>query len=93
MIFSIGFESVKVWTLSLPMTVGTNPSQDAEGWATITWDNSFFEIDRMPFVVRSEVPWSHMGWVLSMRFYYQTGCHLTGENLKFLCKYHNNQLL
>ncbi|XP_055308970.1 signal transducer and activator of transcription 5A-like, partial [Sitodiplosis mosellana] len=51
-----------IWTTSLPVTVATNVSQDSEGWATITWDSSFFEIGRMPFVVRSEVPWSHMEW-------------------------------
>ena len=84
----IQFESVKVWTLSLPMTVAVHGCQEHEGWATITWDNSFFAIDRVPFIVRGEVPWSHMAWALSKRFEYQTGCTVTGEHLQYLCKYH-----
>lgn len=92
--------------MSLPVTVAKHGTQDPEGWATIIWDNSFFEINRAPFVVvnqriaddvlrynqnpfavRNEVPWSHMEWALSIRFYYQTGCTLTADHLEYLCKY------
>ncbi|XP_055306025.1 uncharacterized protein LOC129570447 [Sitodiplosis mosellana] len=75
---------VNVSTTSLPMTVAVHGNQEHEGWATITWDNSFFEIGRMPFVTRGKVPWSHMEWALSKRFEYQTGCTLTEEHLQYL---------
>lgn len=62
-------------------------NQENEGWATITWDNSFFSIGRIPFTVSSEVPWPYMKWALHTRFYYQTGCLLAEEHLNYLCKY------
>ncbi|XP_055316880.1 signal transducer and transcription activator-like isoform X2 [Sitodiplosis mosellana] len=75
-----------IWTTSVPVVVTTNVSQDAEGWAAITWDNSFFATDRDPFTVPESVPWSHMKWVLCTRFFYQTGCHLNEQHLQYLYK-------
>ncbi|XP_055315898.1 signal transducer and transcription activator-like [Sitodiplosis mosellana] len=77
---------IDIWTTSLPVTVTTNVSQDADGWATITWDNSFFEIGRDPFDVPESVPWSHVKMVLFTRFYYQTGHSLTEQHTNYLYK-------
>ena len=80
-----------MWTISLPLTVAVHVSQDAEGWATIIWDNSFYEVGRMPFTVPNAVSWSQMEWALSMRFNYQTGCTLNEEHLQYFCKYRINR--
>ena len=80
-----------MWTISLPLTVAVHVSQDAEGWATIIWDNSFYDVGRMPFSVPNAVSWSQMEWALSMRFNYQTGCTLNEEHLQYFCKYRINR--
>ncbi|XP_055308232.1 signal transducer and transcription activator-like [Sitodiplosis mosellana] len=76
--------SVRVWTMSVPVTVASNVNQKRNGWATIAWDNAFFEIGRTLFAVPTQVPWSHIKWALQMIFHYQTGCDLTDEHLQSL---------
>ncbi|RYZ93862.1 MAG: hypothetical protein EOP47_28950, partial [Sphingobacteriaceae bacterium] len=37
--------------------------------ATITWDNAFSEVSRLPFTVVDRVPWSRMASALNMKFF------------------------
>lgn len=72
--------------MSVPVVVIVNVSQEPLSWATILWDNAFSEINRIPFAVVDEVPWSKMAETLNMKFYSLTGRGLTEESLSFLCK-------
>ncbi|XP_055306607.1 signal transducer and transcription activator-like [Sitodiplosis mosellana] len=76
--------SVRVWTMSVPVTAASNVCQKKDGLATIAWDNAFFEIGRTTFDVPTQVPWSLMERALSMIFYHQTGCYLTADHLQSL---------
>lgn len=78
---------VQVWVMSLPVVVIVHGNQEPQSWATITWDNAFSEISRIPFNVVDRVPWSKMAKALNMKFYSQTGRSLTNDNLYYLCKY------
>lgn len=75
-----------MWVISVPVVVIVNVSQEPLSWATIVWDNAFSEINRIPFAVVDEVPWSKMAEMLNMKFHSLTGRGLTEENLSFLCK-------
>lgn len=73
--------------MSLPVVVIVHGNQEPQSWATITWDNAFSEISRVPFNVVDKVNWSHMVSALNMKFTCQTGRGLTNENLYYLCKW------
>lgn len=70
--------------MSLPVVVIVHGNQEPRSWATITWDNAFAEIGRVPFHVVDKVNWSHMATALSMKFECETGRGLTSENLVYL---------
>lgn len=72
--------------MSLPVVVIVHGNQEPQSWATITWDNAFSEISRVPFHVVDKVNWSHMVNALNMKFTCQTGRGLTAENLYYLCE-------
>lgn len=72
--------------MSLPVVVIVHGNQEPQSWATITWDNAFSEISRVPFHVVDKVNWSHMVSALNMKFTCQTGRGLTAENLYYLCE-------
>lgn len=72
--------------MSLPVVVTVHGSQESPAWATVTWDNAFHTIDRIPFEVVDKVPWNTMAWALRIKFLYQTGCCLSDENLHYLCE-------
>lgn len=78
---------IQVWVMSLPVVVIVHGNQEPQSWATITWDNGFSEVSRIPFSVVDRVPWSRMASVLNMKFTSQTGRSLTNDNLFYLCKY------
>lgn len=73
--------------MSLPVVVIVHGNQEPQSWATITWDNAFSEISRVPFHVVDKVNWSHMVSALNMKFTCQTGRGLTAENLYYLCEF------
>lgn len=77
----------QVWVMSLPVVVIVHGNQEPQSWATITWDNAFSEISRVPFHVVDKVNWSHMVSALNMKFTCQTGRGLTAENLYYLCEF------
>lgn len=81
-----------MWVISVPVVVIVNVSQEPLSWATIVWDNAFSEINRIPFAVVDEVPWSKMAETLNMKFHSLTGRGLTEENLSFLCKWYRLHL-
>lgn len=72
--------------MSLPVVVIVHGNQEPQSWATITWDNAFSEVSRIPFAVVDRVPWSRMANALNMKFTCQTGRGLTNDNLHYLCK-------
>lgn len=74
--------------MSLPVVVIVHGNQEPQSWATITWDNAFSEVSRIPFNVTPGVSWSRMASALNMKFFSQTGRSLTNDNLYYLCNYH-----
>lgn len=72
--------------MSLPAVVIVHGNQEPQSWATITWDNAFSEVSRIPFAVVDRVPWQRMANALNMKFTCQTGRSLTNDNLYYLCK-------
>lgn len=72
--------------MSLPVVVIVHGNQEPQSWATITWDNAFSEISRIPFNVVDRVNWSRMAAALNTKFTCQTGRGLTNDNLYYLCK-------
>lgn len=83
---------IQVWVMSLPVVVIVHGNQEPQSWATITWDNAFSEISRVPFHVVDKVNWSHMVSALNMKFTCQTGRGLTAENLYYLCELMNHTI-
>lgn len=75
---------INVWVMSLPVVVTVHSLQDPQSWATITWDNAFSDISRVPFQVPDTVNWSQLISALNMKFTYETGRGLTAENLRYL---------
>lgn len=73
--------------MSLPVVVIVHGNQEPQSWATITWDNAFSDVSRIPFAVVDRVPWQRMASALNMKFSCQTGRSLTNDNLYYLCKY------
>lgn len=82
----VGDLQIHVWVMSLPVVVIVHGNQEPQSWATITWDNAFSEVIRIPFHVVDKVPWSQMVGALNMKFQSQTGRGLTQENMNYLCK-------
>lgn len=54
--------------------------------ASISWDNAFGEIGRVPFTVPACAPWKDVADILNAKFYEVTGRGLTDENLSCLAK-------
>lgn len=75
--------------MSLPVVVIVHGNQEPQSWATITWDNAFSEISRIPFHVVDRVNWSRMAAALNTKFTCQTGRGLTHDNLYYLGMYSN----
>lgn len=86
--FAVGHGDIvfTVWALSLPVVVIVHGNQEPQSWATITWDNAFSDINRIPFQVPDKVPWVLLADALNMKFKNITGKALTPENLHFLCE-------
>lgn len=86
--FAVGHGDIvfSVWALSLPVVVIVHGNQEPQSWATITWDNAFAEINRIPFDVPDKVPWNMLAEALNMKFKSSTGKCLSHENLHFLCE-------
>lgn len=82
--FQTGDMQLNVWVMSLPVVVIVHGNQEPQSWATITWDNAFSEVSRIPFQVVDRVPWPRMASALNMKFYAQTGRALTDDNLFYL---------
>jgi signal transducer and activator of transcription 5B len=61
-------------------------TQESQAYATIVWDNLFFNENRIAFAVSHQVSWLKMEWALSAKFYHQTGCCLSRQHLNHLCK-------
>ncbi|XP_018791818.1 PREDICTED: signal transducer and transcription activator-like [Bactrocera latifrons] len=78
--------AINCWALSLPIVVVVHDNQASKGWATITWDNAFSEIEREPFKVPERVHYIKLLETLNLRFAYYTGRQLTAENLEVLHK-------
>lgn len=70
--------------MSVPVVVIVHSSQESQALATITWDNAFSEICRVPFHVVDKVHWSQMEIALNMKFSDETGSKLSLENLNYL---------
>uniref|UniRef100_A0A9I3BWZ5 Signal transducer and activator of transcription n=1 Tax=Anopheles culicifacies TaxID=139723 RepID=A0A9I3BWZ5_9DIPT len=75
-----------VWTISLPVVVIVHGNQEPQSWATITWDNAFADVNRVPFQVPDKVIWNQLAEALNMKFHASTGRSLTAENMHFLCE-------
>ncbi|XP_065218288.1 signal transducer and activator of transcription 5B-like isoform X2 [Planococcus citri] len=81
-----GNETVKVHTLSLPVTVAVHGIQEPDAWGTIMWDNAFAEYPRNLFTVPDEVNWEKLGTMLNMKFASVTGKGLSANHLKNLAE-------
>ncbi|XP_020717386.1 signal transducer and transcription activator isoform X1 [Ceratitis capitata] len=77
---------IKCGALTLPMVVTVHDMQAPQAWATITWDNAFSSIKRVPFKVPDRVHISGILEMLSMNFAHTTGRPLSYENMEFLRK-------
>lgn len=86
--FAIGQGEVvfSVWALSLPVVVIVHGNQEPQSWATITWDNAFSDIARIPFQVPDKVVWPRLAEALNMKFRSLTERGLTNDNLVYLCE-------
>jgi len=68
----------------MPVVVISHGSQEALAVATITWDNTFGEMGRVPFQVPQKVAWADLAQVLSLKFQTATGRGLTDDHLRCL---------
>ncbi|XP_055601418.1 signal transducer and transcription activator-like isoform X2 [Uranotaenia lowii] len=86
--FAVGHGDLvfSVWTISLPVVVIVHGNQEPQSWATITWDNAFADINRVPFQVPDKVSWNLLAEALNTKFRASTGRSMTPENLHFLCE-------
>ncbi|KAL5284618.1 STAT5B.2 family protein [Megaselia abdita] len=75
---------IKSWTMSLPVIVTVHGSQELQSLATITWDNSFAEQNRLPFDVPESISWEQMRVALNQQFLSRTNRGLTHSNLNVL---------
>lgn len=86
--FAVGHGDLvfSVWTISLPVVVIVHGNQEPQSWATITWDNAFADINRVPFHVPDKVSWNLLAEALNTKFRASTGRSMTPENMHFLCE-------
>ncbi|XP_055526067.1 signal transducer and transcription activator isoform X2 [Wyeomyia smithii] len=86
--FAVGHGDLvfSVWTISLPVVVIVHGNQEPQSWATITWDNAFADINRVPFQVPDKVSWNLLAEALNTKFRASTGRQMTPENMHFLCE-------
>lgn len=88
LLFKTAFQTadirINIWVMSLPIVVIVHSLQEPQSWATITWDNAFSEVSRVPFQVVGTVNWTQVADVLNMKFASETGRSLTAENLHYL---------
>ncbi|XP_055616698.1 signal transducer and transcription activator isoform X3 [Toxorhynchites rutilus septentrionalis] len=86
--FAVGHGDLvfSVWTISLPVVVIVHGNQEPQSWATITWDNAFADINRVPFHVPDKVSWNLLAEALNTKFRASTGRAMTPENMHFLCE-------
>ncbi|XP_058444387.1 signal transducer and transcription activator isoform X3 [Malaya genurostris] len=86
--FAVGHGDLvfSVWTISLPVVVIVHGNQEPQSWATITWDNAFADINRVPFHVPDKVSWNLLAEALNTKFRASTGRPMTPENMHFLCE-------
>ncbi|XP_021949861.1 signal transducer and activator of transcription 5A isoform X2 [Folsomia candida] len=78
--------SFTIWTTSLPVIVTCHPSQYADAWACILWDNAFAVPNRASFEVAKEVNPESLMKVLSSVFKLQTRRQLSPLHQQFLLK-------
>lgn len=76
--------SYTVHALSLPVVVIVHGNQEPHAWATVTWDNAFAPLGRLPFQVPDKVPWNQVGQVLSTKFKSYVGRDLSADAQRFL---------
>lgn len=84
--FKIGDLHVEIQTLSLPVVVISNNSQELQALTTIFWDNSFAAMDRSSFVVPEQVTWNQLAEALNKIFVSYNHRGLTQDNLHFLAE-------
>uniref|UniRef100_A0A8D8A5G2 Signal transducer and activator of transcription n=1 Tax=Culex pipiens TaxID=7175 RepID=A0A8D8A5G2_CULPI len=86
--FAVGHGDLvfSVWTISLPVVVIVHGNQEPQSWATITWDNAFADINRVPFHVPDKVSWNLLAEALNTKYRASTGRSMTQENMHFLCE-------
>lgn len=76
---------LQISTMSLPIVIIVHTNQEPQSWATILWDNTFSDVNRIPFTVVDQVPWQQLASALGIRFHSQTGKCLTADNIHYLC--------
>uniref|UniRef100_A0AAG5D3Y4 Signal transducer and activator of transcription n=1 Tax=Anopheles atroparvus TaxID=41427 RepID=A0AAG5D3Y4_ANOAO len=84
--FPVGHDDLvfSVWTISLPVVVIVHGNQESQSWATITWDNTFAAMNRVPFHVPDKVCWNMLTGMLNLKFLAMTGTSLTAEHMHYL---------
>ncbi|ODM99194.1 Signal transducer and activator of transcription 5A [Orchesella cincta] len=83
---TVGPLMFRVSTISLPVVVISHGSQEALAVATISWDNAFGEIGRVPFKVRTTAAWSEVSQILNAKFVEVAKRGLTEGNLACLAQ-------
>ncbi|CAL8095565.1 unnamed protein product [Orchesella dallaii] len=76
----------RVSTISLPVVVISHGSQEALAVATISWDNAFGEIGRVPFKVRTNAAWAEVAQILNAKFVEVAKRGLTEGNMACLAQ-------
>ncbi|CAO1360197.1 unnamed protein product [Diamesa tonsa] len=77
---------LSLWTISIPIVVVSNGSQNLKAWATIYWDNSISRYNN-GLLDQVNVPWDHLSNVLNKKFSLSIGFDgniLTEDNIAFL---------
>jgi signal transducer and activator of transcription 5B len=91
--FTAGDLTFNVFEISYPFVVIVNVNQKDKAAATIFWDNSFAEYNRVPFFTPEQVSWSQLGEALNKYILSTTGRELSQENLHVLAeKVHRNDI-
>lgn len=86
--FTVGSDSLLFTALdmSYPFVVIVNVNQKDKAAATIFWDNSFGEYNRVPFFAPDQVSWEALSEALKKYFLSTTCRELSQENLHFLAE-------
>jgi signal transducer and activator of transcription 5B len=92
--FQIGELKFRLKQMSLPVVVIVHPYQEPKALATVTWDNAFSKLVRLPFIVPDKISWAQASQALNMKWTAACGRPLTTDNLYYLaCKaFRNNNL-